>query len=199
MKPTSLVALLALILLPGLAGSQEEGEMSQEKVMSLWKKWATTDEHHKELAWYLGKWDTETKITMGMGGQPPPPTKGTAEFKWIIEGRWLAEEAKSTLFGMPFQGFGILGFDRFKKKWVTTRVSNFDTAMLRFEGVVVDPTGKTRSLYCELDEYLTGEHDKMARGVYRKIDEDTFVYEAWDMTIGVDGQIVFEIAYKRKK
>jgi hypothetical protein len=193
MKSKTLAALAALVLLPGLAGSQEGGEMSEAEMMELWKKWAVTDDHHKELFWYVGTWDTVTK---GVG---PEPAKGVAEFKWIMEGRWLSQEMKSALMGMPYHGFGIMGFDRFKKKWVSTWVSNMDTAMLRFEGVVVDPTGKVKSLYCDMDEYLTGEHDKPARGVYRKVDEDTFNYELWDMAVGAEGQKVLEITYKRRK
>jgi hypothetical protein len=191
MRFTTVAALAALVLLPGLAGSQEGGEMSQEQMMELWKKWSTTDEHHKELAWYVGTWDTESK---GVG---PSPAKGTAEFKWIIEGRWLAHEVKSTLFGMPYHGYGVMGFDRFKKKWVNSWVSNMDTAMLRFEGVIVDPTGTVKALYGEMDEYLSGEHDKPVRGIYRKIDEDSFVYELWDMAWGPDGGKVLEISNKR--
>lgn len=188
-------ALAALVLVPGLAGSEEEEEAapSEAQMMELWKKWAVTDEHHKELAWYVGAWDAEVR------GAGPGPVKGTAEFKWIIEGRWLAHEMKSELFGMPYHGYGIMGFDRFKKKWVQSWVSNMDTAMLRFEGVIVDPTGKVKSLYCEMDEYLTGEHDKPARGVYKKVDEDSFIYELWDMAMGPDGGKVLEIAYKRRK
>lgn len=189
MKPVTLAALAALVLLPGLAGSQEGGEMSEAQMMELWKKWAVTDEHHKELAWYVGTWDTE----MRGGG------KGVTEFKWIMEGRWLSQEMKSPFMKMDYHGYGVMGFDRFKKKWVHTWVSNMDTAMLRFEGVVVDPTGKVKSLYCEMDEYLTGEHDKPARGVYRKVDEDTFTYELWDMAIGAEGRKVLEITYKRRK
>jgi hypothetical protein len=197
MKPLTLAALAALLLIPGLAGSEEEGELSeaeqQAQMMELWQKWSVTDDHHKELAWYVGTWDTETS---GVG---PEPAKGVAEFRWIMEGRWLSQEMKSSLMGMDYHGFGIIGFDRFKKKWVSTWVSNMDTAMLRFEGVVVDPTGKVKSLYCDMDEYLTGEHDKPARGVYRKVDEDTFLYELWDMAMGPDGGKVLEIKYKRRK
>lgn len=193
MRRTTLAALAALVLLPGLAGSQDGGDMTQQQLMELMKKWSTTDEHHKELAWYVGTWDTEVR------GTGAAPEKGTAEFKWIIDGRWLSEEMHGTLMGMPFHGFGVTGFDRFKKKWVTTWVGNMDTAMLRFEGVVVDPTGKVKVLWCNLDEYLTGERDKPAKGVYRKIDDNTFVYELWDMAMGPDGGKVFEITYKRRK
>ncbi len=193
MRRTTLAALAMLVLLPGLAGSQEGGEMTPQQMMELWKKWSTTDEHHEELAWYVGKWDTETQIT-GMG-----TSKGTAEFKWVIEGRWLSETTQGSMMGMPFQGYRVTGFDRFKKKWVASSVSNLDTAMLRAEGVVVDPTGKVRVLWCNLDEYLTGEHDKTAKSVYRKIDDDTFIFELWDMAIGPEGGKVAETTYKRKK
>lgn len=186
-------ALAALALLPGLAGSQEGGDMTPAQMMELMKNWSVTDEHHKELAWYVGKWDTETRA-MGMGTE-----EGTAEFKWVIDGRWLTEEMQGSMMQMPFHGFGLIGFDRFKKKWVSTWVGSMDTAMLRFEGVVVDPTGKVKVLWCNLDEYLTGEHDKPAKAVYRKIDEDKFTFELWDMAMGPDGGKVFEITYKRRK
>jgi hypothetical protein len=193
MRRTTLAALAALALLPGLAGSQEGGQMTPGQMMELMKKWSATDEHHKELAWHVGQWDVEMRV---MGGAAE---KGTAEFKWIMDGRWLSEEMRGTMMGMPYHGYGVSGFDRFKKKWVTTWVSNLDTAMLRFEGVVVDPTGKVRVVWCNLDEYLTGEHDKPAKGVFRKIDENKFVYEIWDMAMGPEGGKVMDFTYTRKK
>jgi hypothetical protein len=192
-KPSILFALAALVLVPPLAGSQEGGETSEQQMMELWRKWAMTDEHHKQLAWYVGKWDTEMNV-VGMG-----TTKGTAEFKWIIDGRWLAETREGTMMGQPLQGYGIIGYDRFKKKWVATKVSSMDTAMLRFEGTVVDPTGKVMVLWCNLDEYLTGEHDKMAKAVYRRIDDTKFVLEVWDMAMGPEGGRAFDITYTRSK
>ena len=194
MRHTTIAALAALALLPGLAGSQEGGAMTQEQMMELWQKWATTDEHHKELAWFVGKWDVEARM---MGSTTPE--KGTVEFKWIMEGRWLAQDYKGTLMGMPYQGYGISGFDRVKKKWVETWVSNMDTAMLRFEGTVVDPTGKVKSLYGTLDEWTTGEHDKPIRGTTRKIDADHFVHELWDLGIGAEVKVVLEFSYTRQK
>lgn len=193
MRSTTLAALAALVLLPGLAGSQEGGEMTPQQMMELMKKWSQTDEHHKELAWYLGSWDVEVKMP-GV-----PASKGTAEFKWIMEGRWLGQDMKGQFMGMPCQMFCISGFDRVKKKWVETFATNMDTALYRAEGTVVDPTGKVRSLYGTLDEYLTGEHDKPFRATLRKIDEDHFVREVWDLGIGAEGQKVFEYAYARRK
>jgi hypothetical protein len=193
-KPLLVAALAALALLPGLAGSQDGGEKTPDQMMALMKKWSATDEHHKELAWYLGTWDTEMRMTGA-----PAAEKGTSEFKWIVDGRWIAEDFNGTLMGAPYHGYGVMGFDRFKKKWVSTWVSSADTAMLRFEGVVVDPTGKVKVLWCNLDEYLTGERDRPAKGVYRKIDENTFLYELWDMAMGLEGGKVLEITYKRRK
>jgi hypothetical protein len=51
--------------------------------------------HHKELERFLGKWTRETRITMV--GYDAPAEKGTAEFSWLMPGRWLKGETKGTL------------------------------------------------------------------------------------------------------
>lgn len=127
-----------------------------------------------------------------------PAEKGTAEFSWLMPGRWLQNRARGTMMGQQAEFFYLIGYDNFKMSYVTTTVSNFDTAMLRFEGDMTQD-GKALISYGTLDEYTTGEHDKMVKSVWRFLDADTIVLEVHDLPIGEVNTKVFEIKYTRAK
>ncbi|MEE8105207.1 MAG: DUF1579 family protein [Planctomycetota bacterium] len=192
---------IAAICFGGLAISQEPPQGENEdmaKMMAASMAVRSPGEHHKAMEYFLGKWNVE--ITMkGFGAQPDMTSKGVAEFKWLIAGRWMAQDLNAQMGGMPYRSYSIAGFDNVKKKFVTTVVNNMDTAMLRVEGTVVDPTGKINAQYGTLDEYLTDEHDKPFRTVTKKTDDDHFVLEIWDLGIGENGKIVMLFDYARIK
>lgn len=159
------------------------------------KKFTEPSKHHKLLEKFLGKWDTETRIFMGT--QATPPEKGTSESSWLMDGRWLKTESKGTMMGKPVTSVGILGYDNFKQSYVHTVVTSMDTAMVRSEGDL-DPGGKALLLYGTLDEYLTGEHDKMVKTVLRFLTPDKIVMEIHDLPIGEQNTKVVEVIYTRK-
>jgi hypothetical protein len=192
MSITTLAFAVALISTNVLS---EEDPMAA--AMAKAKKWTEPGRQHHQMAYFIGHWDVETQMIMP--GMKRPPTKGTAEYKWLIPGRWISVDLKGTMLGAPMQSFGIHGFDNFKKKWVTTWVSSMDTAMNRSEGVIIDPTGKVRAEYGTLDEYLNGEHDKPFRTVTRRLTDDKFENEVWDLGIGEAGAIVIKQTFTRKK
>ena len=53
-------------------------------------------------------------------------------------------------------------------------------------------------MYGTLDEYLTGEHDKMVKTIWRFISKDEMVMEVHDLHIGEKNTQVIEIRYTRK-
>jgi len=81
---------------------------------------------------------------------------------------------------------------------VQTSVTDFDTAMNRMEGDM-DPSGKSLLLYGTLDEYLTGEHDKMVKYVYRFDSADRITLEVHDLPIGEHNTKVVEWIFERVK
>jgi hypothetical protein len=169
---------------------------AMKSMMEKAKKFTEPGEAHKALSRFLGNWDTETRFFMG--GQASPPEKGTSETTWLIEGRWLKSQWRGTMMGMPNQGFMILGYDNFKMSYVTSVVSSMDTAMLHSEGDM-DPGGKTLITYGTLDEYLSGEHDKMVKYVWRFESNDKIVMEIHDLPIGENNTKVIEITSTRRK
>ena len=153
-------------------------------------------EHHKALERFIGKWDTETRFFMG--GQPTPPEKGTTETSWLMEGRWIQLKSKGTLMGMPFESLMIMGYDNFKKSYVTSFVSSFDTAMVCSEGDM-NRDGTALLTYGTLDDYTTGELDKMVKSVWRFESEDKIVWEFHDLPIGETNTKVMDITSTRQK
>ncbi len=198
----ALVAGLSAWSLAVTAFSAEDPKPEQpspDDVAAMWAKAAPflkLGEHHKVLEKFMGKWKMETRFSMF--GQTGPPEKGSSETKWLMDGRWLQSKWKSKIMGVPSDGFMIMGYDNFKMSYVFTMVSSADTAMLRAEGDM-DPDGKTLLMYGTMDEYLTGEHDKMVKYVWRFESDDKIVMEIHDLPIGEKNTKVFEVVSTRVK
>ncbi|MDA8016214.1 MAG: DUF1579 domain-containing protein [Thermoanaerobaculia bacterium] len=171
-----------------------EGSVDLAAMMNRAREFTAPGEHHQLLSRFLGTWDTEFRITM-MPNQPAE--KGEATFGWLVDGRWLKQESTGTLMGQPMQAFMILGYDNFKQSYVTATVGSVDTALLTSEGDL-DPGGEVLITYGTLDEYLTGEHDKMVKYVWRFHSEDRMTMEVHDLPIGEKNTQVIEVTYTRK-
>jgi hypothetical protein len=192
---SSSVALLAVLALSFATAQGDPAKQMQEEMKKA-ARFTQPGENHKILERFLGKWDTEVQMFQGSKGMPVG--KGTAEFSWLMPGRWLQSHGKVPFGPQTMETFYLLGYDNFKMSFVATGVSSFDTAMNRFEGDMT-PDGKALIAYGTIDEYLTGENDKMVRYVWRFIDADKFTLEIHDLPIGEVNTKVLEIAYTRAK
>ncbi len=207
MRPSPIVAfllgsLLTLSLAATLRSTPQDPQKPQEPnpaemmaMMAKAQRYTQPGDHHKQLERFVGRWDTSTR--MMMGGQATPASKGTAEFRWLMPGRWLCSESTGSLMGQKVQGFWLVGYDNFKMSYVMTMVNSMDTAMLRAEGDFLRD-GSTLVTYGTLDEYLTGEHDKMVRYVLRFADADHFTLEVHDLHIGLENSMVVEVRFARQ-
>jgi Protein of unknown function (DUF1579) len=176
------------------AGLQQPTQSEMAAAMAKAKRFTQPGDAHKQLERFVGKWTTETRM-FGMG-KPMPAEKGTAEFAWLMPGRWLKSEARGTMMGLQMQGFMIIGYDNFKQSYVSTHISSLDTAMTHAEGDM-DPSGKVLISYGTLDEYLTGEHDKMVKYVWRFVSPAQMVLEVHDLPIGEQNTKVIEVTYRK--
>jgi hypothetical protein len=175
-------------------GAPPQGMAELQTAMEKARRFTQPGENHKTLARFIGKWTTETRIFMA--GKPTPAEKGTAEIAWLMPGRWLKQESNGSIMGQPLKTFGVIGYDNFKQSFVSSQVSNLDTAMTHAEGDM-DPGGKALLLYGTLDEYTTGEHDKMVRYIWRFPSADRMVLEIHDLPIGENNTKVIEVTYSR--
>ncbi len=131
------------------------------------------------LAQYLGRWDVDIAL-------PGTSThsKGTAEYSWVIDGRWLGCHIKGTMLGQPFEEFTILGYDSYAKQVVEVSVESADNSMLTARGSSSDSTRAASVLYGELDEYLSGSLHRPYKVVLRWLNAHRHVTEVWDVGAG---------------
>ena len=182
---------------PSSAGEpQPPATVDMAEMMKHAARYTQPGEPHRLLERFLGEWESETRITLP--GEKTPAERGTSRAAWAMEGRWLRVENEGTLMQMPIRSLALLGYDNFKMSYVMTSVSSMDTAMNHAEGDV-DPKTGALVLYGTIDEYLTGEHDKMVRYVWRFLDADTIRFEVHDLPIGETDTLVVEVVYRRKK
>ena len=177
------------------AGQDPARQPDMAAMMAQARRFTAPGKQHKELERFLGKWQTETR--MFMGDKAMPAEAGTAEFSWLMPGRWLRSNWSSSMLGNQYEGFLVLGYDNFKMSFVMTTVTGMDTAMNRCEGDL-DPGGKAMLLYGTIDEYLTGEHDKMVKYIWRFPSADKLVFEVHDLPIGENRTKVVEVVYTRE-
>lgn len=87
----------------------------------------------------VGVWDATIELVMQPGGKPEI-TKGTST-NTLVGGLWLVEDFKGEMFGMPYHGHSVLGYDAAKKKYVGTWVDSMSPGLTSIEGTV-DPKTK---------------------------------------------------------
>ena len=192
----ALAALSTPALLPSVQGvRQEPAQPDPAEMLKLFAKYTTVGEEHRLLERFIGEWDAQSSMIMG---DQRSTTKGSATFRWKVEGRWLESEWRGEMMGMPVVSHGWLGYDKFKMSYVMTSITSLDTAMNEAEGDLT-PDGKALVMYGTLDEYLSGEHDKMVKYVYRFVSADEFVFEVHDLPIGEVNTQVMEFRFTRKK
>jgi hypothetical protein len=191
------LAVLAVFTL-GAAPVQDMPDMSPEDMAAMLEKMAAytqPGENHQVLERLLGEWDVTNTITM-MPGAPSEPGRMTG--RWLFEGRWLVLEGEGQMMGQPFSSFFLLGYDNLKQSFVVTSVTTLDTAMTRSEGDL-SRDGQSLVCYGTMDEYLTGEHDKMVKYAWRFVSDDEIVIEVHDLHIGETGSQVVETRLTRAR
>lgn len=168
------------------AGYQRYMELSQPGPM------------HGKLASLVGTWEVSISIAMGGPGSSFATSKGKATYRWLMEGRWLAMEVEGSLMGAPYRSFRILGYDNYKKRFVSSGVDSMTTTLLRSEGAL-DQSGKVMLSYGLMDEPITDEHDKTVKYVTRFLSDDEHVFEVHDITNFEDNTKVVEMVFTRSK
>ena len=126
------VSLITVFLLSQIAASQEEQQMDP-KAMEAYMKMMELNEHHAYLENFEGDWDIETTAWMQPGANPET-AQNSATAKLIFGGRFLQVDFKGSMFGQPFEGLQIIGFDNHKKKFTTFWIDSSSTAFYLTEG-----------------------------------------------------------------
>jgi len=173
------------------------GPEAMQQMMTEYAKWGAPGEQHKESAKAVGTWDVVCRIYMAPDA-PPMECKGSATFKTILGGRFLVQEYKGDMMGQPFEGMSIEGYDNFKKKYVSIWIDNMSTGIWSSAGDC-DPAGKNCTYYGSMDDPVTGVHDKMAKSVFRTIDNDKFTFDMYELFPDGTEKKCMAMEYTRRK
>ncbi|MBU0637639.1 MAG: DUF1579 domain-containing protein [Planctomycetes bacterium] len=178
--------------------AQQPGKPDQmAEMMTKWQELNAKGPEHKHFEAMVGTWDTMSRMWMAPGTEPTI-SKGTAIFRLMLDGRYIEQVYKCDMFGAPFEGRGIEGYDRFKKKYVSIWMDNMSTGMFVTYGTL-DAAGKVFTYYGKADDPMTGEKDKLVKSVAREITDDKVVFEMFgNLPDGTEFKSM-EITYTRRK
>lgn len=144
---------------------------------------AKGSKEHLFLKKFVGKWESETKGSMGEG-QPEMSCKGTMNSEMLGE-IWLINHNEMEIPGMPMRGIQTIGFDTEKNKYVGTWVDSMMNHMWKYEGTL-DEGGKKLTLEADGPNFATGKGTTKFRDAYEFQDADTII--ATSTMQGEDGK-----------
>ena len=179
---------LALVFILGISPSSfaagpQQSQQDQQKAMEAYMKMMATNENHAHLGMFAGEWNMTSKAWM-MPGQAPETSQTTAQGEMILGGRFLKMNYKGTMFGQPFEGVQIIGYDNMKKKFITFWIDNSSTAFFLTEGIL-DESAKTMTETGVWPDPMTGGTMNV-KGITKMVSPDEFTYEMY--MVGPDGK-----------
>jgi hypothetical protein len=142
----NVIAILAIATLASLALAQTENkapEMTAEQKaeMEAYAKAGTPGPQQTQMAATVGTYAMKVKGWMDPS-QPPTEDTGTATRTMALGGRVLVEDVNATMWGGPFTGHGMRGYDNVSGKYWSTWNDSMSTGIMVSTGTC-DATGKT--------------------------------------------------------
>ena len=105
---------------------EKGGAPDMSAMMAGMAEMSAPGKEHEALKPMAGTFTCTNKFYMAPG-QPAMESTGTVERKWVLGNRYLSEEVKATMMGMPFEGFGITGYDKLQKQYHSYWIDSFGT------------------------------------------------------------------------
>lgn len=117
-----------------------------------WMKYSNPAAEHKALNDFAGKWKFTMTFWMENNGKAEKST-GTSNSKWVLGGRFLQQDVKSTTNGQKFEGLGFTGYDLLKKEYQTVWMDSMTTSMMLGAGTQEGNTLTTKgTMSCGMTE-----------------------------------------------
>ncbi len=189
-----------LIMRAAVIADEKKQELSAEdqKIMEIYKKYASPGESHKFLDYFVGKWESSQKIWMEAGKEPLIRNQEIS-VESLFGGRFTKAhiKIKEEILGMSIEALVITGYDNYKKQFVSVTFGTSGTDFVLMYGTL-DNTGKIRTDTGYVDDVVTGERIKL-KGVTTLIDNDTYTYEMFQTDPQGNEFKYMEITYNRKK
>ncbi|MBI3829182.1 MAG: DUF1579 domain-containing protein [Planctomycetes bacterium] len=192
----ALSAVLFVAALAGLVRAEEKQDAAAAEMAKMMEKMQPGKEH-EGLKKLEGQYDVAVKMWMEPG-KDPLEGKASAEFKMVMNGRYLKQDYKGDMMGKPYTGIGYEGFDRVTGKYTSAWIDDFGTSMMTVTGASKDG-GKTIEFTGEQGDCMNEGKTVKLRCVHKVVSDDQFVFEMYHT--GGDGKEAkdMELTYTRKK
>ena len=169
--------------------------MTEQEAMEIWMKMTTPGAEHKLLAGHVGKWNAKVKTWMAPGA-PANESTGTATITMLLDGRIKHEDFHTDMGGMSFDGFGMIGFDNFTRKFWMTWADNMSTALLFCEGTL-SADGKELTFTGKINKAVQNMRDVPMKCTYKFLSDHHHVFESWEHSGTQQEFQTLEIHYTR--
>jgi len=190
---------LALLLLASLAACKAAPAAMPDEAtqMQRWTEYGAPGPAHQALGQRVGTWDMVV-VQFGAPGMPPMESRGSSTVQWMLDGRFLRDDTTAEVMGAPFTGFGLMGYDNLKKKYISTWCDSMSTGIATFEGDYDPATHTLHYSGWSADPAIAQAWVPM-RSTERWIDADHWVMQSF--APGADGAefMSMEIRYARRK
>lgn len=126
---------LSLLAAPALPAQEAPPKMSPEEaaMMAAYREAGTPGATHAALAKMAGTYDLSIR-SWNAPGAPPTVEKGTATRTMALGGRVMVEDVTSQMYGQPFTGHGMHGYDNVTGKHWSTWNDSMSTGVMLSEG-----------------------------------------------------------------
>jgi hypothetical protein len=195
----SVVLLVAAFAGPAIA--QDDGGMSMTpeqmaQMDAIMEKYVNPGPEHELLSPLAGTFDYTSRFWMAPGTDGIADA-GTAEYTWMHGRRFLRQSASGTAMGLPFEGTGIMGFDRYRGEFFSIWFDNMTTSTIQTKGHA-DESGKVITFEGTVDNVWEDVRDQWTRTVITIESDDAHRLETF--VEGPDGEPYrnFEIVYTRR-
>jgi hypothetical protein len=178
------------------AKETEAAKMDGKKdaMMEAMMKMAMPGPMHDLMKPMAGTFKATTKTWMAPG--EPMVSEGTSENTWILGNRYLQTTFRGQMAGMPFEGFGLMGYDNMKKEFVSCWADNMGTGIAFSDGTA-DGSGKVLTMTSMMDDPVTGKQVPV-KMITKVTDENQYMMTMSSMKDGKE-HLDMEITYTRMK
>lgn len=177
------------------SGSPHDADPETKAMMEAMAKLAAPGPEHEALEPLVGKWNTKTTAWVGPGD--PIVSDGSAEYSWLFGGRFLEYRAKGLMWGQPFEGYELMGYDRLAKTYTAIWVDNTSTILYTIKSGSYDAATQTFTYDAEWPNPM-GQGKTPYKLTTKVLGPDSHVFTMSDMTGGKETKMM-ETTYTRIK
>jgi Protein of unknown function (DUF1579) len=185
---------LALLFFAVASAQQSEQD---KKIRETWSKLAQPGEHHKHIAQFAGAWNIHVKFRLDPKA-PMQESSGSCEKTMVLGNRYLSEHCsgRTKSDSKVFEGMGVLGYDNYKKNYISVWMDNESTMVTPLYGTC-DGKGKVITVTGSYDDPVSGK-TRQSRWIWTVVNQNKHTLELHDIDPeGKDNRNV-EITYTRK-